>query len=337
MSKAPRLLPILAVAVGGVLAIKAASGVGDLPNLMAGARAWAEEAAPAVAGKAAKDKAQSPLPAGASMAPPKPPAPVCAPTAVELAREAGLSPAELQVLQSLGVRRGQLDQREKDMGVQLALMAAAEAKLDAKLKTLSGLKGDIQGLLGQADAQKQAEADRLVKVYEAMKPKDAAARMTVLSDDVRLPIAAKMKDRALSAVLAQMPVAAAKELTEKLSLRMSAADAAKQALAAASAPAASATAAATPAAATTPTAAPAAAAPVAAAVTKPAVKAPAKPRPKPKPKAKAKAKAKPAAKPAAPAAAAAPERTYPKPTAAETTAKPAAAKPAAAAASPKAG
>jgi len=124
------------------------------------------------------------------------------------------------VLQSLGARRGQLDQREQDIDVQLQLLAAAEAKLDAKMKALTGLKGDISGLLGQVDAQKQAEVDRLVTVYQGMKPKDAAARMTLLSDDVRLPIAAKMKERALSQILANMAPGEAKILTERLASRL---------------------------------------------------------------------------------------------------------------------
>ena len=129
------------------------------------------------------------------------------------------------------------DQRETDLDVQLNLLAAAEAKLDAKLKAMTGLKGDIQGLLGQADAQTEAENQRLVRVYEAMKPKDAAARMAILSDAVRLPIAAKRKERSLSSVLGNMSPAAARELTEKLAQRYAAADPLNQARAAVAPPA----------------------------------------------------------------------------------------------------
>lgn len=322
MSRMPRFLPVLVVVVGGVLAARAASGAADLPGVLAGAKAWAEEAAPAIAAKAdaEKEKAQSPLPPGTSIMPPAKVAPLaCAPTAAELARQAGLSPAELQVLQSLGVRRGQLEDREKDMDVQLALMAAAEAKLDAKIKTMNGLKTDIQGLVGQAEAQKQAEQDRLVRVYETMKPKDAAARVTILDDAVRLPIAAKMKDRALSAILAQMPPQEAKALTEKLSNRLAAAEAARQAIA--NPPPAPAPKPAPPAAAkapTAPAAAPATPAPAAQASADSPKPAP-RPRPKPRPKAQARAPAKPAAKPetkpaataAAPAAAATPAAAAP--------------------------
>jgi flagellar motility protein MotE (MotC chaperone) len=260
MTRIPRLLPLVAVAIGGVLAVNALAGAKSLPDLFSSARAFAEEAAKPAKGKAEKGekakaaadakadaetdtKAQSPMPdtalVGAATAAAAT-APVCAPSAAELASQAGLSPAELQVLQSLGARRGQLDQRESDLDVQLKLLAAAEAKLDAKLKALGGLKGDIQGLLGQADAQSQAETQRLVRVYEAMKPKTAAAQMAVLSDAVRLPIAAKMKERSLSAVLGAMTPAQARDLTEKLAQRYAAADPLNQARAAVAPPAAAA-------------------------------------------------------------------------------------------------
>lgn len=230
MKNMPRILPLVGVALAGVLAVNALAGARSLPDLLKGARAFAEEAAkPDKKVKAAKDGEKAPA-AGdaavdASVLPPegaKPPAPVvaaCAPTAAELAKEAGLSPAELQVLQNLGARRGELDQRENDLDTQLALMAAAEAKLDAKIKSLNGLKGDIQGLMGQADQAQEAEIARMVKVFESMKPKDAAPRMVLLDDKVRLPIAAKMKEKALAAILAQMPPADAKTLTEALSDR----------------------------------------------------------------------------------------------------------------------
>ncbi|MCR5874910.1 hypothetical protein LRS10_12440 [Phenylobacterium sp. J426] len=130
------------------------------------------------------------------------------------------------MLQSLGERRGVLDARENDLNTQLALMAAAEAKLDAKIKALNGLKGEVQGLLTQADAMEQAEIDRLVKVFEGMKAKDAAPRFTALDDSVRLPIAAKMKERSLSAIMAQMPASEAKKLTEGLAKRFTDAQAA---------------------------------------------------------------------------------------------------------------
>jgi flagellar motility protein MotE (MotC chaperone) len=259
----PRILPLVGIAVGGVLAINALAGARSLPDMIAGAKAFAEEAAAPAKSKGAKSaarkasdskagdsKAGDPsapvVPGGVTAAagvgkdaaattglppPTIQPRGVCAPTAAELAKEAGLSPAELQVLQNLGARRGQLDQREADLSTQLALLAAAEAKLDAKSKVLIQLKTDVQALLAQANGREATEVDRLVKVYEGMKPKDAALRMAVLEDSVRLPIAAKMKERSLSAIIGLMPPQDAKKLTESLAHRFTAAQTLAQAAA----------------------------------------------------------------------------------------------------------
>lgn len=221
MTRPARILPLVGVAAVGVLAINALSGLNGAPDLFSGARAFAQGAAAPAAERPAvgsDNAAGAPKPgSGAPAAPANPP--ICAPTAAELAKEAGLSPAELQILQSLGARRGQLDQREADFNTQLALLAAAEAKLDAKVKSLNGIKSDIQGLLKQGDEQEAAEVARMVKVFEAMKPKDAAPRMVVLDDSVRLPIAARMKEKSLGLILAQMPPEEAKRLTEALANR----------------------------------------------------------------------------------------------------------------------
>ena len=231
MSRFPRILPLVGVAAGGVLALNALAGAKGAPDLFSGARAFAQDVAGQAGGRPEAAGAKSPAAKPSEGAPADPtklaaaaPAPkplVCAPTAAELAKEAGLSPAELQVLQSLGTRRGQLDQRESDLSTQLALLAAAETKLDAKVKTLNGLKSDIKGLLKVADDQEAAEVGRMVKVFEAMKPKDAAPRMVLLNDSVRLPIAAKLKEKSLALILAQMPPAEAKKLTESLANRLS--------------------------------------------------------------------------------------------------------------------
>lgn len=231
MKSLPRLLPLIAVAIGGVLAVKALSGVQALPDLMSAASAHAE--APGAAGHATSAKgpakaAPTPAPVAQTVAAPKPP-PACMTSPAELAREAGLSAGELQTLQNLQTRRGQLDDREKALDTQLQLLAAAEAKVDAKIKAMNTVKGQIQALLGQADQQQQADVDRLTSVYQKMKPADAAAVMATLDDKVRVPVAAKMKDAALAAILGKMPTNEAKKLTESLAQRAAQAKASVQA------------------------------------------------------------------------------------------------------------
>ena len=114
----------------------------------------------------------------------------------------------------------------------------AEAKANERIAELQALRGEINTLLGTMSEREQAEVDRLVAVYQAMRPRDAAPVFETLDDEVRLPVAAAMRPRSLAAVMAQMEPAAARELTEKLARRFEAQQLAARAAAAANAPAA---------------------------------------------------------------------------------------------------
>ena len=233
MSKIPRLLPLIAVAIGGVVLVRA---VGVAPGLFEGARAWAEEA----------------VPAGAAAAPVAAAVAVCALTPEQLAQQAGLSPAEMRILDALKNRRIELDARDVDLASMLPLLATAEQKLDAKVAALEAVKAEVRILLGQVSEQEKAETDRMVAVYSAMRPREAARVFATLDDDVRLPVAAAMRPRSLAAIMAQMEPAAARSLTEKLARRFEARQQLAARAAAASAAAAPATETAAPAAAPPP-------------------------------------------------------------------------------------
>ena len=62
MSKLPRILPLIAVAIGGVVAVRA---VGVAPELFQGAQAWAEEAVDPNAEPAATSQTSASKPAPA--------------------------------------------------------------------------------------------------------------------------------------------------------------------------------------------------------------------------------------------------------------------------------
>jgi flagellar motility protein MotE (MotC chaperone) len=232
----PRLLPLIGVAVAGVVAVNALAGAKDLPQMLSAARAMAEGVAPAkdAPGKGGKGKgaksAEADTPPQSAALPPAAAAPapvgICAPGLADLAKSANLSPAEMQTLMQLQARRGQIDLQAKDLDTQTQLLTAAELKLDAKLKVMQDLKAQIEALMGQTDQKTQAEVDRLTMVYAKMSPKQSAPLMAVLDDKVRIPLAAQLetaKPKLLAEILANMPVADAKHLTELLARRFAAA------------------------------------------------------------------------------------------------------------------
>jgi flagellar motility protein MotE (MotC chaperone) len=130
------------------------------------------------------------------------------------------SASEVDVLTNLSKRRTELDSREAQLNSQANILAATEARIDAKLVQLKSLQGQIATLIGQRDAAQEKQLASLVKTYSAMKPKDAARIFDSLNDQVLVPVAAEMKSDVLAPVLAAMNPEQAQKLTVRLANKL---------------------------------------------------------------------------------------------------------------------
>lgn len=128
----------------------------------------------------------------------------------------GYTPEEVEVLYDLARRREALDRREAELESRLALVDAAEKRMEARVSELQGLRKAIETLLRQYDDQERKELESVVKIYETMKPKDAAAILEKLEMPVLLGIVDAMKERRSSAILAAMTPARAREVTAEM-------------------------------------------------------------------------------------------------------------------------
>lgn len=129
------------------------------------------------------------------------------------------TPTELELLQRLQERREQLDTRARELDQREAMLAAAEQRFDQKIGELQGLKKEIQGLLTQVNSEQQAQLDSLVKIYETMKPVDAAKIFNSLENDVLINVISRMKEAKVAPVLAAMEQKRAQEVTILLAAR----------------------------------------------------------------------------------------------------------------------
>lgn len=127
-----------------------------------------------------------------------------------------LTPAEIEILQQLAVRRDNLDARESEMRTREGLLNAAEERIDKKIGELQNLRQTIDSLIKKFDAQQDAKLKSLVKIYENMKPKDAANIFQDLEMDTLLEVAERMKERKLAAIMAKMGAERAREVTVEL-------------------------------------------------------------------------------------------------------------------------
>lgn len=163
-------------------------------------------AAPGASGKAGAE-------AKAAEAPAKPEGPVVPPLGEDPTL---LTQAEIDLLQQLAERRETIEKREKQLDIQAGLLKAAEGRIDKKVDELRTLQATIEKLIKTYDDQQNVKMQSLVKVYEAMKPKDAAQIFEQLDMDTLLSVAERMKERKLAAVLSQMAPTKAKEVTVEL-------------------------------------------------------------------------------------------------------------------------
>lgn len=136
-----------------------------------------------------------------------------------LADMAGLSQAEVQVLQALGTRRAELDARGEAIETQDGLMLAAEQRLSERLAELRTLETHVNDLLGQLDEAQEQRLASLVDVYQRMRAKDAATVFDGLDDDVLVQVASRMRQANLAEVMGRMDPTRARALTQMLADR----------------------------------------------------------------------------------------------------------------------
>tara|TARA_Y100001960_G_C14728363_1_gene856115 strand:- start:287 stop:1066 length:780 start_codon:yes stop_codon:yes gene_type:complete len=127
-----------------------------------------------------------------------------------------LTPEEIEVLQQLALRRDQLDEREREMDLRNGLLNAAEGRIDQKIVELQKLRSTIDNLIKKYDKQQDAKLTSLVKIYENMKPKDAARIFEELEMDTLLEMSERMKERKLAGIIAKMSPQKAREVTVEL-------------------------------------------------------------------------------------------------------------------------
>ncbi len=126
------------------------------------------------------------------------------------------SDPEIQVLQHLKKRRDELNQKEDEIILDRNVMRVIEQSIDTKLVNLQKLQDELHSIMGKYEEKQNANIAGLVKIYESMKPRDAAKIFDTLQMSVLLDVARQMKELRLAPILALMDPEKAKDLTVAL-------------------------------------------------------------------------------------------------------------------------
>ncbi|WP_439576100.1 MotE family protein [Phreatobacter sp.] len=220
-----RLLPIVMVAAGGLLFLKAIGLIsGDM--LPAGPRTVHAQQA-MIPGPERPDEL---LTTGAVPAAAQPPAAAQRPPATGRQASAptplgnqppaaAVSPAERAILERLQERRQDLERRQRELDMRENLLRATERRLEQRATELRELETRITAIEQRRDEAEQARFRGVVSMYESMRPRDAARIFDTLDMPVLTEVARAMRPAKLADVIAQMQAEPAKRLTIELARR----------------------------------------------------------------------------------------------------------------------
>jgi flagellar motility protein MotE (MotC chaperone) len=123
------------------------------------------------------------------------------------------SEGEVKLLQDLKKRRDEIDRREKTVNQESVRLFTIKKKVEQDILMLTKLKKELKEILGVFEIQKDKKIEGMIKVFDSMKPKQAAAIMNKLDINLAKNIAQKMKKQQSAKILALMNVEKAKEIT----------------------------------------------------------------------------------------------------------------------------
>lgn len=126
---------------------------------------------------------------------------------------------EVDVLQKLSERRESLDARQRDLDLRENMIKAAEGRIDKKISEMKSLQANVESMLKQVDDQDDGKMKSLVKIYENMKPKDAARIFEQLDMPILLGVITHMKEQKVAPIMEAMDPMKAKTLTDAIAMR----------------------------------------------------------------------------------------------------------------------
>ncbi len=210
----PRLLPAIMTFSTLLLGTKLfslgaflISGVAPLPTSMV----TQAVAAPTSEKESSANQSSLPGPASAAIKPS-----VATTESLQTPLPPVVSDAERQLLQDLRARREELDSRERTLAEREGVLDAAEERLKARVSQLSDLQAKLEQLEAQRHQHEEANWAGLVKVYEVMKPRDAANIFNDMDMPVLLEVVDRMKDTKVAPILAAMQPDRARLVTTQL-------------------------------------------------------------------------------------------------------------------------
>ena len=123
---------------------------------------------------------------------------------------------EMELITQLRERRQELEARATKLDLQEQLLASTEKRINDKISQLQVLETRIKEHLRIFEKAEDEKLASIVKVYETMKPKDAAPRFEALALQTQVDLVTRMKPNKVAALMGEMTPEKASVLTTEL-------------------------------------------------------------------------------------------------------------------------
>ena len=120
---------------------------------------------------------------------------------------------EVELLQNLSKRKTEILKSQEELELKTKILDANELQLNQKLNELKALKSQLEDLMAQYNEKENMKIASLVKIYENMKPKDAAKIFEELDMQILLQVVNTMKEAKVAPILSAMDPIKAKEIS----------------------------------------------------------------------------------------------------------------------------
>jgi len=203
----PRLLPPLLAGMALLACVKLYALTFGMPALPSAAALLGASRAVA-ASEPAPPKPAPPAPAAA--------APPAAPAASAPTEPTPEERAERALLERLRARRAEIDAREQAIAAREMVAAAADRRLTLRIEEMAALQARLEAAEKARAERDDAGWKQMVKLYEGMRPRDAAVIFDELEMPVLVQIVDRMGERKAAPVLGAMKPERARLLTAEL-------------------------------------------------------------------------------------------------------------------------
>ena len=114
-------------------------------------------------------------------------------------------------------KKASLDRRERTIKARETDLKAAEERVKLELEKLTKIRNEIRESMKDLDENQVEEVKRLVKMFEKMRGKKAAAILEATDQDVVVEVLRRIKPKQAGDAMAAMDPTVAAKLAEKLS------------------------------------------------------------------------------------------------------------------------